>query len=200
MLVIRVPIDGSERMLRLPELSRDDLTKEARRIFDEIVESRGEVDAPFRALLHSPEVLRRTADLGAYLRYDSSLPPWVRELVILTTAHVNECQCEWTDHESKAIEAGVPHQTIRIIEKGEAPKGLAQGEGIVVGFVLELLRCHRVTERTFRKTLNRFGEKGVTEIVATMGYYSMLAAVINAFQIPTPKGRATRSTTNPAES
>lgn len=200
MLVIRVLIDGSERILRLPELSRDDLTNEARRIFDEIVESRGEVDAPFRALLHSPELLRRTADLGAYLRYESSLPPWVRELVILTTAHVHDCQYEWTDHEPKAIEAGVRYQTLRIIEKGEAPKGLAQGEGVVVGFVLELLRCHRVTERTFRKTLNRFGAKGVTEIVATMGYYSMLAGVINAFEIPTPKGTAARSATNPAES
>ena len=187
-------------MLRLPELSRDDLTIEARRIFDEIVESRGEVDAPFRALLHSPEVLRRTADLGAYLRFESSLPPWVRELVILTTAHVHDCQYEWTDHEPKAIEAGVRYQTLRIIKKDRAPKGLAQGEGVVVGFVLELLRCHRVNEQTFRKALDRFGAKGVTEIVATLGYYSMLAGVINAFEISTPMGREAGSTTNLAES
>jgi 4-carboxymuconolactone decarboxylase len=198
--VNRALINRSYLMPRLPKISRDDLTNEARRIFDEIVESRGEVDAPFQALLHSPEVLRRTADLGAYLRFESSLPPWVRELVILTTAHVHDCRYEWTDHEPKAIEAGIRYQTLRTIEKGEVPKGLAQGEGVVVGFVLELLRSHRVNKQTFRKALDWFGTKGVTEIVATIGYYSMLAAVINAFEISTPMGRAAGSTPNPAES
>jgi len=41
---------------------------------------------PFTFLLHSPEVARRVAHLGAYLRFETNLSPVERELAICTTA------------------------------------------------------------------------------------------------------------------
>jgi len=46
----------------------------------EIVASRGGLGLPFELLLASPEVARRTASLGEYLRFHSELAADLREL------------------------------------------------------------------------------------------------------------------------
>ena len=37
--------------------------------------------------------------------------------------------------------------------------------------------------KTFRKALQHFGPQGITELTATIGYYAMLAGVLNAFEV-----------------
>ena len=46
-----------------------DLSDEGRRVYDEIMATRGEVDRPFQILLAAPELLRRVAHLGRLMRY-----------------------------------------------------------------------------------------------------------------------------------
>ena len=62
-------------MARVPEVSREDLPPEHRHIYDEIERSRGYVGGPFKVLLNSPEPAGRAAHLGAYVRFESTLPP-----------------------------------------------------------------------------------------------------------------------------
>ena len=59
---------------RVPLISRrDEVAPEHRAAFDAIAESRGRVAGPFSVLLHSPEVAKRAAHLGAYIRFESPL-------------------------------------------------------------------------------------------------------------------------------
>ena len=44
---------------------------------------RGGVVGPFIAALRSPECMRRLQHFGAYLRYDSNIPPRLRETTTL---------------------------------------------------------------------------------------------------------------------
>jgi len=48
-----------------------------------------------------------------------------------------------------------------------------------------LLRAHRITETTFQALYARFGERGLVELTATVGYYAMLACTLNTFDIAT---------------
>ena len=49
----------------------------------------------------------------------------------------------------------------------------------------EILEFHRVSERTFQALYGRFGERGFVELVATIGYYAMLACTLNTFDVAT---------------
>ena len=170
-------------MTRLPYPKKHELNSKATAIYNEILKSRGEVDAPFKALLHSPEILRRTAMLGTYLRFESSLPNWARELVIVTTAHEQHCAYEWRDHQPKALDAGVRQETLDILQNGTAPSGLTDVETILVEVVIELIRFKKLNAKTFNLTIDEFGIGGLADIVVLAGYYSFLAGVINTFEL-----------------
>ncbi len=169
-------------MIRITTLSRDDLTDESRLVYDEIMATRGEVDKPFQILLPTPELLRRVAHLGRLMRYDSSVPSAIRECLILATARELECEFEWTGHAPTARETGVSEQTIQSLRDGQVPSDADEGVQDVVRFVYESLRDHAVSDETFGRVQATFGVQGTTEIAATLGYYTMLATLINAFE------------------
>ena len=175
-------------MPRVPVVSREDLKEEHRPIYDEILGSRSEVSGPFSVLLNSPELARRVAHLGAYIRFESVLPPEVRELVILTTAREWNCQYEWTYHEPEARKAGVRDEAIFSIRDRKAPAGLNDDEAVVVNYILETIRGHKVSDETFRKAVERFGPQGATDLTATTGYYAMLAGALNGFEVEVDPG------------
>lgn len=168
-------------MTRQPMHRREDLSEEGRRVYDELVETRGEVDEAFRVLLPTPELLRRIAHLGSYIRFGSGLPASIRECIILASARELESEFEWASHEPQARRAGVSEETLHAIRNGEVPAG--GGEGAVVQFVYETLRHHRITDATFRRVQSAFGIEGTTEIAATVGYYSLLGNILNVYDV-----------------
>lgn len=174
---------------RLPPVtSRTDVPEDERHHFDAIAESRGSVRGPFTVLMHSPEVAGRVGHLGAYIRYESELPGEVRELAILTTARAFDCAYEWAAHEPIAREAGVPSETIDVVAEREDPSALTEREATVVRYGRELFGDHAVSDETFAAAREAFGESGVTELTATMGYYSLIACVLNAFEVLPDEG------------
>ena len=173
-----------EAMPRIPEvLSRDDLPPESRYAFDEIEASRGRVVGPFAVLLNSPELARRIADAGAYVRFESTISARVNELASLITAREFDCQYEWTAHQPQAEKVGIPVEVIAAIRERKPLQGLSAEDALVVDYSLEVLRNHRVSEATFDAALTTFGVQGLIDLTATIGYYSMLAAALNSFEV-----------------
>jgi 4-carboxymuconolactone decarboxylase len=172
-------------MTRVPTItSRDDLSAEARPMFDEIAASRnGRVSGPFAVLLNSPEVARRIAHTGAYVRFESTLPTDVLELATIAAAREIDCQYEWSAHEGQARDAGVREEAITTIRDKKAPEGLTRDEAVIVNYVLELLRTNRVSEPTFKAALNMLGVQKVTDLTVAVGYYGMIGMALNAFEV-----------------
>ena len=176
-------------MARLPQLtSREDVSPGHGHVFDAISESRGRVVGPFAMLLHSPEIAGRTAHLGAYIRFESTLSPEERELAIITTSREFDCNFEWSAHEPLARKAGVRDEAIEAVaNRGNLDK-LTDDEALIVSYGREMFGRHRVSDATFKAAKDRFGDQGVTELTATMGYYGMLACTLNAFEVEQPPG------------
>ena len=168
-------------MSRIPELSRKDLSQESRIVYDEIIATRGEVDTPFQILLSTPELLRRVAHLGQLMRYESNVAPSIRECVILAAAREMNCEFEWAGHVTTARELGVSEETIESIRNGDVPNAGDESIQIVVTFVQESIRNHAVSDEIFARLQAAFGIEGTTEVCVTLGYYTMLAILINAF-------------------
>jgi 4-carboxymuconolactone decarboxylase len=164
---------------------KEDLAPQDQRVYDAIAQSRGVVGGPWRALLHCPELAYRTMHLGSYVRFESSLEKNILELAALVAARELECKHEWAAHVNHAQKAGVSMETVRAIHQRHGVERFATGEAQIVSFVREMLRSHRVSEPTFQAIYGRFGEKGMVELAATVGYYAMLACTLNTFDVYT---------------
>jgi 4-carboxymuconolactone decarboxylase len=170
-------------MNRIKISSKEQLDEVGRAVFDDIMKSRGKVDEAFQVLLPTPELLRRIAHLGTYVRFGSSLSAAVRECIILATARHMNSEFEWNDHRPQALKAGVAEETIESIWWSELPATGSADERIVVQFVYETLRDRNVTDAAFDAVEKRFGLAGTAEIAATIGFYSMLANILTVFNV-----------------
>ncbi len=176
-------------MTRIPQITkRDEVPVEAHAIFDAITASRGNVRGPFSVLMHSPEVAGRLAHLGTFVRFESSLPPVARELAAATAVRERECAYEWATHVVSAREVGISDATLDVIRHKGSLDGLEQSEREVLQYAREVVRENRVTDETFRAVHERLGDRGIAELTATIGYYTMLACVLNAFEVPPAPG------------
>jgi 4-carboxymuconolactone decarboxylase len=175
-------IDGTTS--RIPLVTdRDQLPEAARHNYDRIADPRGDVAGPFGALLNSPEVGGRVGHLGAYLRFEGDLPAPLRELAVLATAREFDCPYEWAVHEPLAREVGVDAATIEAVATGASLDDAPETETLVVRYGRELVSHNCVPDALYEETVDRLGVQGITELTATIGYYSMLACVLNAFEI-----------------
>lgn len=162
---------------------KESLAPEHQPVYDAIAKSRGVVRGPFAALLHSPPLAERTAHLGSYVRFESQLDPKIVELAALATARELECKHEWGAHVAHAAEAGISRETIRAVHQRKGPENFPFEEAQIVSCVQELVRSHRLSEPTFQALYARLGERGLVELVATIGYYAMVACTLNAFDV-----------------
>jgi 4-carboxymuconolactone decarboxylase len=172
---------GSDRIRYIT--SREGVPAEHRHHYHAIAESRGGVRGPFPVLLNSPELAGRVGHLGAYVRFEGELSDADRELAILTTARTFDCAYEWAAHVPIAREAGVREEAIRVVAESGPTDALEAGERAVVEYGRELFEEHSISEGTFGVAVDRFGESGITELTGTMGYYAMVASVLNAFEV-----------------
>ena len=173
-------------MARIATITKkEELAPEQQKVYDAIAQSRGVVGGPWLALLHSPELAARTAHLGSYIRFESSLDHKVIEFTALVSARELECKHEWAAHITHGEKAGIPMETIRAVYQKKGAESFSSEDAQIVSFVREMIHSHRVTEATFQAIYGRFGEKGMVELTATIGYYAMLACTLNTFDVYT---------------
>ncbi len=157
--------------------NRSGLSESQQAVFDWIVESRGTMIRPYEVLLHLPEMARPAAELGHQIRYEGALSDHDRELAILATSVVHACGFEWDSHIGLARTAGVADDTITALRD---PGGTIQApDDVIVGFVRELCATSRVSDATYASAAERLGTAGVVELSTLVGYYTLLAFIIN---------------------
>ena len=164
---------------RMPPIPDAAMTSEQRDAVGDFERTRrgARIEGPFVPLLRSPELLRHVQRVGAYLRYRSAVPPRLR--VILIAARHWCQQFEWNIHAADAGDAGLSAAVIDAIADGRRPADMAGDESALHDFCLELLHNRRVSDATYAGALAHVGEPGVTDVVGLLGYYSLLAMVMN---------------------
>ena len=171
---------------RLPPIPPEELTTDQQAVVDEMTAGpRGAVIGPFVAMLRSPELTRRLQRLGEYIRYNAALPEKLREMAILLTAREWKQGFEWDVHAPLAAQAGLSDAVIAAIAQGHAPASLGPADELLVYSVFtELHRTRAVSDSTYSAACREFGEQGVIDLVALIGYYTTLAMIMNVAQTP----------------
>jgi 4-carboxymuconolactone decarboxylase len=61
-------------------------------------------------------------------------------------------------------------------------------ETVIWEFCTELLETTEVSDAKFHAVADRFGEKGVIDLVGAVGYYSMVSLILNLDRVQVPPG------------
>ena len=171
---------------RMPLPPMESLTPEQKAAAQALIDGpRKGVYGPFLPLMRSPVLLDRVARVGEYLRFESVLDARIRELVTAAAARHVGNQFEWHMHAPLAVKAGVDAGAIDALRQGARPaSGLKDDEALALDFALELLRTNGSSEPTYERAVRSFGENGVVELTALIGYFVMVNWLMNVAHTP----------------
>jgi len=176
-------------MDRLPPIPADKLTQSQKQAAAEFFADRkGDVFGPFVPLSRSPELMLAASRMGLLLRYRNSLPRDVSEFAILLVARRWTQQYEWYVHAPDAKAAGLSDAIIQAVADGRRPENMKEDLEIVYEFGTELHDFRSVTDRTYARVVERFGEQGMMDLVGLNGYYSFISMVLNVGRTALPAG------------
>jgi len=175
---------------RMPPIPTDKMTDAQRKVAAEIAAGpRGKVEGPYWPIIRSPGLTESLQKVGEYYRYRCPLERKLNEMAALMAARSWTQQFEWDVHILQALDAGLKKDIALAIAEGRRPAGMAEDEEILYDFVTELLANKGVSDPTYARTVARFGESGIVDFVGIVGYYTMLAMIMNVARTPLLEGR-----------
>ena len=148
----------------------------------------GALIGPFNALFQSPQIGDAVQQLGAALRYGTSLPADLLEVAILTVGGEWRANFEFWAHARLGAAAGVPQAAIEAIRDGETPQFDDPRHAAVYAFGRELIETRRVSDERYAALKDLVGERGVFEVASVMGYYALVSIALNTFDVGMPPG------------
>ncbi|HET6838869.1 MAG TPA: carboxymuconolactone decarboxylase family protein [Bradyrhizobium sp.] len=174
---------------RMAEIPLDKMSPAQRAVADAIASGpRQGIRGPFNAWLRSPELADRLQKVGEYVRFNSSLDKRVNEMAILMTAQAWGSQYEWYAHAPLALKAGLDPAIVAAIGSGRKPENMKDDEAIVWEFTTQLRNDHHVDDGIYAKALEKFGERGIIDLIAVNGYYDVVSMTLNVARVAPPAG------------
>jgi 4-carboxymuconolactone decarboxylase len=153
-----------------------------------VVPGAATIGSPFNVYLRSPELAEQLRRVAEYIRFKTSLPARLNEFAILITARQWGSQYEWFAHHRLALKAGLNPAVAEDLAQGRRPAGMQEDEAIIYNFSHELHNQHGVSDATFKAAVDKFGEQGVTDLIAVNGYYVLVSMILNVDRAPVPGG------------
>ncbi|KUF11360.1 carboxymuconolactone decarboxylase family protein [Pseudoponticoccus marisrubri] len=136
----------------------------------------------YRTMAHHPDLLRAWAPLREHVVARPSLGPERSEVVILRTGRNLGSAYEWGHHVSRARALGM--DDARIAAMRGPLSGMCPEDATLCRAVDELFADKRLSEDTQAALLALVGPPGLFDVIATVGFYSVLGYMVNSFDTP----------------
>jgi 4-carboxymuconolactone decarboxylase len=174
---------------RFKPLTWDEMTPAQKTMMEHLVAgARGGAGGPFNVLLRSPEMGDIAQEFGAATRFRSSLPRKLNEMAIIITARYWTAQYEWNAHRKAAADNGLNESIIQAIAAGKRPASMDAAETAIYNFSTELLNTKHVSDAVFKAAIDKFGERGVVDLMGVIGWYQFVSSMLNVDRYPLPEG------------
>jgi 4-carboxymuconolactone decarboxylase len=141
---------------------------------------------PYRAYIRSPDLAPRLSALSDYLRWNTTLPPRLSELAILITARQWTAQYEWFAHYPLALKGGLDPKIVGDIAAGNRPDNMKDDEAALYDLAMALYLDKKVTDAVYKAALDKFGERGIMDIIGIIGYYDLVSMTLITMQAGAP--------------
>ena len=83
-----------------------------------------------------------------------------------------------------------PPAAIEAIRRGDTPSFEKKDEALVYQICTELFKSQRLSDTSFDEAVATLGETGLIEVIAIIGYYTLIGNTLNVFQVAVPEGTA----------
>jgi len=177
---------------RYPALNPSELTAEQKAYLENLQKpprnnTSGLTNPPFRVYLRSPELATRLEALSDYVRWGTGLEPRLTELAIMITARQWGSQWIWRGHYRAAVRGGLDPSVGAEIAAGRRPEKLKADEAILYDYATQMYRDKAVSDATYAAAVKTFGEKGLIDLIVTMGYYDSVAMTLITAKAVAPR-------------
>lgn len=193
-------------MNRLPLLTYNASDPQQRALWDAIVASRGgsldlttpegRLAGPFEAFVRRPDLGEHLIKVGGVIRFASSLEPRLLELAITTVGARWKSEFEFWAHSALALDAGISQSVVDALAAGDVPVFSDAAEAAIYRYTITLVTEGRVDQPTYDAAVAAVGVDGVVDLTHTIGYYSHISFLLNAFEVPLPPDVSPRLNAN----
>ena len=183
--------------MRIEPLAPDTLNDEARYVHDEIavligrsqsqvnmMDVRGALLGPFPPMLTFPQFGIPALGFIRTLDMHATLNKKVREVAILTVGAAFNARFILYAHETMAEAFGIDPGIIASLAAGGHPNELNEQEAVAHTIVHTLVTGHIVPDSTYNQAVKLFGRDAVAELFFLVGSYSLIAMILNGFDVP----------------
>jgi 4-carboxymuconolactone decarboxylase len=183
---------------RIPRpVSYDAMTPDQKAFVTSVLSGpRGDISGSLGVMIVSPIFGDLAQKAIAYARFAgregySSVSPKLTELAIIMGARAWTAHYAWYVHRRAAEQAGVSTEVIEAVRDGRRPRTMDRDVAAVYDFCSELLTSKQVSDATLQQARSVLGgDRGVVDLVGTLGVYQLVAMMMVVDQFPLPNGVA----------
>jgi 4-carboxymuconolactone decarboxylase len=140
-----------------------------------------------QTLLHSPPVADGWNSLLGAIRERCELAADVRELAILRVAALNGADYEWQAHEPEGLAAGLTAGQVAVL-RNDPPDPAAETVlgarlSLALRYTDAMTRDVVVPDELFERLRERFDDRGIVELTATVAAYNLVSRFLVALRI-----------------
>jgi 4-carboxymuconolactone decarboxylase len=172
------------------------LTPEQKKYAESILSGpRADISGPLGVMMVSPELGDLAQKAIAYARFAgregfSTVPPKLNELAILVVARHWSAEYVWNAHHSAGVRLGLPAEVVEAIRVGKRPAAMEKDVEVVYDFANEFISKRKLSDAAVNAAKQVLGgDRGVVDLVGTMGLYQMSSMMVALDQTPLPQGR-----------
>ena len=136
----------------------------------------------YRTMAHHPDLLAAWAPLRAHVVTNPSLTPDQSEVVILRTGHRLGAAYEWAHHVHRGRKIGMDDARIASIAGPLA--AMTAADATLARAVDDLFDTRRLSPASQQALVDLVGAQGMFDLIATVGFYSVLGFIVESFDTP----------------
>jgi alkylhydroperoxidase family enzyme len=154
-------------------------------LYEDIRALRGSILNLYRVLANHPPALRAFMAMSHHVRDESTLPPQLRELAILVTAHALDVEYEKVHHLPAARRAGIPESKLQAVPRWATSPVYDPRERAVMAYADQVARTRRVSDSAFEALRQHLTPAQIVDLAVTVGWYHFCAAIILPLEVET---------------
>jgi 4-carboxymuconolactone decarboxylase len=173
----------------------DKLTSQQKKYVESILSGpRADISGPLGVMMVTPELGDLSQKAIAYARFAgregfSSVAPKLNELAILVVAKHWSAEYVWNAHHTAAVRLGIPGEVVEAVRKGRRPSTMEKDVEAIYNFATEFITKREVSDATLQTARTVLGsDRGVVDLVGTMGLYQISSMMVALDQTPLPAG------------
>jgi 4-carboxymuconolactone decarboxylase len=155
---------------------------------------RSSITGPLGVMMVSPTLGDLSQKALAYARFSGepgfgSVPPKLNELAILVVAKHWSAEYIWNAHHTAGVRNGLPAEVVEEIRVGKMPTGMDKDVTAIYNFATEFITTRAVSDATLTAAKAVLGgDRGVVDLVGTMGLYQISSMMVSLDQTPLGNG------------